>query len=434
MEVTRCLRIRLYPTADQFTMFKKTGGCRRFVYNKYIEEKEKFYKENIKGKALSDEQKKIVYKSFKYTTPAELKEKYEFLKEVPYKALEQSNNDAQRAYLDFFLNGKGKPRFKSKKDGYSFRLTMLSKELVLEHKNLIKIPKIGLVKFAQNHIPDWFHSKGIEYKNLTVTIAKTNKCYASICCKYNAEEREKSCSGDDNQVVGLDFSPSLAYVSSNGEKPFGYEPFKQKAGRRLAHYQRGLARKKKGSKNFKKAKLKVALFEEKIANRRMDWQEKETLRLVKKYEVIGIEDLNVKGMESFSKNAKNYVDVSWGKFVEKLVWKSQFHNCFVVKASRWFASSQTCHVCGNKNPKVKDPKVRKWVCPVCGEKHDRDVNAAINLKNNALKEISTVGTTGVYACGGRESEAKRFGRVERSMKQESFSVREGMKPMASCRG
>ena len=436
MEITRCLKLRLYPNEEQFSLIKKTGGCRRFVYNKFLEEKERFYNENVKGKELTKEEKKIVYKSFKYTTPKELKEQYEFLKEVPYKALEQSRMDAERAYLDFFLHGKGKPRFKSRKDGCSFRLTMLSEDLVLEHENLIKIPKIGLVKYSHNHIPDWFHSKNIEYKNLTVSIMKTGKIFVSICCQYEATEAKKTYSDGDNQVIGLDFSPSHCFVSSNGDKSFGYKPFKQKAGHRLAHYQRGLARKKKGSKNFFKAKLKVARFEERIANRRRDWAEKESLRLVKKYKVIGVEDLNVKGMMAGSKNAKNYVDVAWHGLVEKLVWKSKFYDCHVVKANKWFASSQICHVCGHKNPAVKDTKIRKWDCPCCETHHDRDVNAAINLKEYALKEISTAGTVGTYACGGWGNDGgKRFVGVDHSVKQEySCPVRGGTKPPASCRG
>ena len=117
--------------------------------------------------------------------------------------------------------------------------------------------------------------------------------------------------------------------------------------------------------------------------------EKETKRLVSSYQIIGIEDLNLKGMMKFSRNAKNYGDASWGNFTNKLMWKSSLNenNCQVIKADRFFASSQICHCCGYKNPITKNLSVRSWICPECGAEHVRDVNAAINLKENAIKQV-----------------------------------------------
>lgn len=152
--------------------------------------------------------------------------------------------------------------------------------------------------------------------------------------------------------------------------------------------------------------------------------EKETLRLVRSYEVIGVETLNIKGMMCFSHNAKNYNDVSWGRFVGMLEWKSKFHNCSVVKSDKWFASSQLCNHCGFKNESVKNLSVRKWICPSCGVEHNRDHNAAINLRNDAVSKIKgTAGTVGVYACGGQGSGTKSFGDVDCSLKQEVQFVR-----------
>ena len=168
----------------------------------------------------------------------------------------------------------------------------------------------------------------------------------------------------------------------------------------------------------------MARFEEHIANKRRDWMEKETLRLVRSYEVIGVETLNIKGMMCFSRNAKNYNDVSWNKFVEMLEWKSTFHNCSVVKSDKWFASSQLCSACGFKNEAVKNLSVRKWICPECGVEHNRDHNAAINLRNDAISKIkSTVGTIGTYACGGQGSRTRFSSNVDCSLKQEGIIVR-----------
>ena len=148
-------------------------------------------------------------------------------------------------------------------------------------------------------------------------------------------------------------------------------------------------RKQVGSNNREKARIKVARIEHYIAECRNDWIEKETKRLVSTYQIIGIEDLNLKGMMKFSRNAKNYGDTSWGTFVNKLLWKSSLNenNCQVVKADRFFASSQICHCCGYKNPITKDLSIRSWICPECGAEHIRDVNAAINLKENAIKQV-----------------------------------------------
>ena len=147
--------------------------------------------------------------------------------------------------------------------------------------------------------------------------------------------------------------------------------------------------------------------------------------------MIGVETLNLKGMMMFSHNAKNYNDVSWYKFTSMLEWKSKFHNCSVVKADKFFASSQLCNGCGFKNKEVKNLSVREWVCPQCGDVHNRDHNAAINLKKNALKEVnkirnkikSTAGTVGTYACGGQGSKTRLCSsRGDCSVKQEERTV------------
>ena len=147
--------------------------------------------------------------------------------------------------------------------------------------------------------------------------------------------------------------------------------------------QRNLAKKQKGSKNREKVRIKLDRLEKHIANSRKDFIEKETLRLVQTYDLIGIEDLNIKGISKFLPNAKNMVDTSWYAFTQKLQWKSQFNNCLVIKADRYYPSSKTCNHCGfvNKNLTLSD---RTWICPNCGEKIIRDQNAALNLRENAI--------------------------------------------------
>ena len=425
----RCLKLRLYPNKEQFQQMKQTGGCRRFVYNQYVIQRDKFYEENIKKKNLTKEQKKAKYKEFKYKTEKELKQEFPFLKEVSSAALQQARKDAEKAFSDYLSALKemrqkklkkphvGKPQLKKKKNGCRFREVMLPNVLIDENHNWINIPKLGKITFKHDNIPDWFHTPGIQYRNLTVEVNKADECYVSINCQYEQKDVVKHISNDTTKRIGLDFSPAKCYVDSNGNAAPNYVPVKQSAKRHLAHLQRNLSRTKKGSKNREKARVRVAKLENRIANKRRDWIEKETLRLVKNYELIGIETLNLQGMMSFSKNAKNYTDASWYNFTQKLIWKSNFYNCTVVKADKWFASSQICSVCGYQNTNTKNLNVRNWCCPNCNTHHNRDQNAAINLMKYA-ERTGTAGTVGTYACRGLESEPGSTSLAESSMKQE----------------
>lgn len=143
----------------------------------------------------------------------------------------------------------------------------------------------------------------------------------------------------------------------------------------------------KSSKNKEKARIKLAKFEEHIANCRKDWIEKETNRLVQNYQVIGIENLSIQGMMKGSRNAKNYQDISWSTFVSKLEQKSQHKNCQIVKIDKFFASSQLCNCCGFKNPDVQKFHLQRWTCPQCGNEHQRDENAARNIHDEAIRVL-----------------------------------------------
>lgn len=194
------------------------------------------------------------------------------------------------------------------------------------------------------------------------------------------------------EAIGLDFSPSEMYVSSENQtgKDFGYIAQKQAHSKQLKKLQRRFAKKqflkeenfprKISSKNREKARIKLARLEEHIVNSRKDWIEKETLRLVKNYNKVVIEDLNLKGISAFLRNAKNMNDTSWATFVTRLEAKGRDYNCEVVKADRFFPSSQLCSCCGYQYHELKLSE-REWTCPNCKTHQVRDVNAAINLKN-----------------------------------------------------
>ena len=180
----------------------------------------------------------------------------------------------------------------------------------------------------------------------------------------------------------MDFSPSEMYINSDGKsgKDFGYVAQKQAHHKQLQKLSRRLAKKQKGSNNRNKARVKLARLEEHIANSRKDWIEKESLRLVKTYEKIVVEDLNLKGISKFLRNAKNMNDTSWSTFVIRLQAKGKDYDCKIIKADRYFPSSQLCSKCGFQYKGLKLSE-REWTCCNCGTHHIRDVNAAINLKN-----------------------------------------------------
>lgn len=395
----KALKLRIYPTEEQKTLIDKTFGCCRKLYNEHLQEKNEFYIDNIlpvKGK-ITEKEKKEIYKTFKPKTEKEWKVVFPFLKEISSTSLQQARMDCDNAFANFFKsrNGarKGKsgfPKFKSKKDNHqSYREPNVNENCQIFFENrIMKVPKLGKVSFKDRKFPKWWNQIQ-KLCNMTVSKSCSGNYYVSIlfeieAVKYKIENRK--------EAIGLDFSPSEMYVSSENQtgKNFGYVAQKQKHHKQLKRLERRLARKqflkdlnsprKLSSKNREKARVKLARLEEHIANCRRDWIEKETLRLVKSYDKVVVEDLNLKGISAFLRNAKNMNDTSWGMFVSRLQAKGKDYGCNVVKADRYFPSSKLCSCCGWKYENLT-LDVRKWTCPKCGTNHIRDLNAAINLKN-----------------------------------------------------
>ena len=386
--IHKALKIRLYPTEDQRILLNKTFGCCRLLYNERLKEHNDWYAIN---KDLPKEQRS----KFKGKLPKQLREeKYEFLAEVISESLRNSQRNCEQAFSNFFESNSGKrkgrkvgrPKFKSKKSHKdSFTLYMIRKEGLIDFDSrTIFIPKLKDTRFriANSSLkPKWI-GWFMEATPLNMTVSR-NACGEYYCSILF--EREQNLEQDIrlSNAIGLDFSPSNLYIDSNNNSAPNYKPYKQINKKKLTKLQRNLARKQKGSNNREKARVKLAQFEKHISDSRKDYIEKETLRLVRTYDVIGIEDLNLQGMMKFSHNAKNYVDTSWYTFTQKLIWKSQFNDCIVIKSDRFYPSSKTCNQCGyiNQNLTLKD---RKWVCPNCGTEIIRDENAARNLRDNAI--------------------------------------------------
>ena len=396
----RALKLRIYPSQSQEILINKTFGCVRQIYNNRLYERNQFYEQIIKPS--KPEEHKALWKTAHFSTEKEMKQKFPYLAEVSSQALCSATMFAEQAYKNFFASVKGtrlgsavgKPKFKSKKShDFSYRECMNIALLWNERK--IKVPKLGLVKFRHSGNKkgklDFFLKGSVELKSITIRKNPAGEYYAVLLFEREYCHKKKDYEGGESHAIGLDFSPADFYIGSDGSsgKDFGYVAQKQANLKKLTKLQRRLMRKQIGSNNREKARVNVARMEHYIAECRNDWIEKETKRLVSTYQVIGIEDLNLKSMMKFSRNAKNFGDASWGNFTNKLLWKASLNenNCQVIKANRFFASSQICHCCGYKNPITKDLSIRSWICPECGTEYVRDLNAAMNLKMNAIKTV-----------------------------------------------
>ena len=391
--VHKSLKVRLYPTEDQEILFNKTFGCCRFVYNRHKEERDTFYNENIRDKNLTKEEVQELYKTFKPKTQKEFCDEFEWLREIPTITVTDSIRRCEAAYNNFFKSHSGKrkgrkvgsPKFKSRKDkNQSFSVYMLSKNCLDWEHRLITIPKFKQVKFrhAEDKKGKWIEwYKGATPKHITVSKNACGEYWCSVSFEKNQDIYQII---NTSKTVGLDFSPNCLYINDSGEPAPGFIKAKQENKKKLTKLQRRLARKQKDSKNREKARIKLARFENHIANIRQDYREKEALRLVRENDIIGIEDLNIQAMEKFSHNAKDYVDTSWYSFITRLEQKAKFHNCLIIKSDRFYPSSKTCNHCGyvKQDLKLSD---RTWICPECSTEIQRDQNAAQNLKDNALK-------------------------------------------------
>ena len=394
--VNRALKLRLYPNEEQKIFLDKSLGTSRFFYNYLLNEKMEFYKNEIEPIKDDTKLKSEKYKSFKPTSRKEFKEEFEFAKECSDDCLCTSERNLKSAFDNFFksLNKsrKGKqgfPKFRSKKEHKdSFTDFHFPKNSFDFHHRLISISKCKNIKFKHREkLPKWYYEENCELKSITISKNSIGEYWVSLLFElpnFNASLKPI----DENQAIGLDWSPSEFYIDSecHSGKDYDYEPQKQKHSKPLAKLQKRLARKTKGSSNYEKARIKLAKLEKHIADSRKWWIENESLRLVKNYSTIGIEDLNLQGIAKFLRNAKNINDCGYANFINRLIQKGEEQGTSVIKVDRYYPSSQLCHCCGYQNHELKLSD-REWICPSCGEHHIRDYNASINLKNEALRLV-----------------------------------------------
>lgn len=374
-------KIRIYPTNQQANQLAQAFGSARFLYNNQLEATQKQYKETGKGLSQFDMNKRIPL----------LKQEYEWLSNTHSQVLQAESLNLSRAFINFFEGRAGFPQFKSKHDTQTIQYPQGIK---LEDKK-IYLPKIGLVKAVVH--------REIVGKVKTVTISKTTtgKYFASVLTENDTPVPAPVVQGE---ILGIDLGLAHLAITSEGKKVPNQKNTK-KLEVVLARQQKRLCRKAKGSKNRAKARIRVAKVHERIANKRKDYLHKVTAKIVNDSQVntIAVENLNVNGMVKNHKLSKAIADASWGTFTGYLKYKANRIGKGYIEVDRYFPSSKTCNCCLHvQKLSLSD---RFWTCGKCGTYHDRDVNAARNVRDEA-KRIMTAGSA-VAAYGGAVSQKKK---------------------------
>lgn len=359
----KAFKYKLTPTKEQSVLLNKHIGASRFVYNLALECKQMAYAGSKVNLSCFDLVKQL----------PDLKKECQWLKEVNSQSLQQSITNLDRAYTSFFKGQNNFPIFKKKSNRGSFNIPQDAK---LKNDKLV-IPKFKTGIEIILHRP----IKG-KIKQATISRTATDKYFVSILCETGEMIKPKGRI-KNSTTIGIDLGIKTYLVSSDG-KEYDNPKFLRKAQSKLKYTQRKYS-KHKG----KRTKHQLAILHEKVTNQRKDFLHKTSSELIKNHDSIAVEDLNIKGMVKNHKLARAISDAGWSTFTTMLEYKAEWYGKNILKIGRFDPSSKTCSCCGyvNKELTLKD---REWTC-VCGEVLDRDVNAAINIKNFALKNHLSVG-------------------------------------------
>lgn len=355
----KAIKIRLYPNRLQRQMLLQHFGCARFVYNRSLATKINAYKESKTSLSKFELVNQLV----------PLKEEFTFLKEVKAETLQNSLDGIETAYKSFFKGG-GFPKFKKKSRGGAF--TQKQNFKVLENTNKLVFLK-HKIKFKCS-VRDDQELRSNKIRRITYSVNPAGEFYASVLIDFQPESLEPNA-----YEVGIDLGLKEFLTTSEGEVVANPRFLKQSS-EKLAKLQKSLSRKQKGSSNRNKARVKVAKQHQKIENQRNHFLHNVSKKLIHENQVIYLETLRVKNMVKNHKLAKSISDASWSRFVSMLEYKAAWAGRTVVKIGTFEPSSKTCSSCGWKKPDLT-LKDRTFECNSCGLEIDRDLNAALNIKN-----------------------------------------------------
>lgn len=359
----KAYKYRIYPTSEQQVLLAKSFGSARWFYNYGLELTSKTYQETGKGLSRNDIIKLL---------PG-LKKEYEWLTEAPSQVLQQAALDLSSAFLNFFEGRARYPRFKSRHRKQSIRFPQGCKLT----EDCLSLPKLKKVYCRVSRV-----AVGT-LKSVTVSMTVSGEYYAS--CLYD-DGKEKPETSSDGKAVGIDVGLTHFAITSDGNK-HGNPRYYRKYERKLAIHEKRLSKKQKVSTNRNKARIVVAKVHQKISRCREDFLHKLSRKLVDENQVIVVENLAVKGMVKNHKLAKSITDAGWGMFCTMLQYKAEWDGKTYLEIDRFFPSSKTCHVCLNQVSSLP-LDVREWTCDKCQKKHDRDINAAINIRDEGLRILA----------------------------------------------
>lgn len=369
----RAYKYRIYPNGVQVTGIRKACGCRRFIYNWGLDQKQQAYRSG---------QKLHLYSLMKKLP--DLKKEFPWLKtDAPSQSLQVTLMDLEVAYSRFFRKlgdfPTKKKKFKSKD---SFHIPQGFK--VVPENKVLTLPKLGNIKTVFDRIPEG------KPKSITISISRTGKFFASVLVEQDINDPEPKPI-DPNKTTGIDVGIKTFVVSSDG-RTFDNPKNLRKAMSKIKFLSKQHSKKTKGGKNRERARQRLALQHEKVANQRKDFLHKVSHQLSDESQIgtICIEDLNVKGILKNHKLARAISDCSWSEFFRMLEYKCKWKGIRLIKIGRFEPSSKLCP-CGFKNDALTLAD-REWTCSKCGEVHDRDLLAAKNIKTFGLAKEMTAGT------------------------------------------
>ena len=374
----RGIRYRLYPTLEQQVLINETFGHARFVYNKML---------RLSKDAYDKGEKLVSRNDFNYRLTA-LKKEFVWLRDVDSTALRSANDNLATAFSNFFAKRAKFPTFHKKQinESYTSKRIQGTNNIALGSK-YIKLPKLGYVKAKIHRLPDpnWL------IKSATISRDSDGKFYVSIL--FELDEPVNTYVADTHNAIGLDYASDGLYVDNNGNIGTNHKFFRESQ-TKLAKAQRKLSR-MKGSKknehkssNYRKQLRKVNKIHRHIANQRKDNLHKLSTEIANRYDVVCVEDLNIKAMSNKGfGNGKATLDNGYGSFVPMLEYKLNDRGKYLIKVDKWYPSSQLCHACGTLHPEMRDLKIRTMRCD-CGLVIGRDQNAAINILNEGLRILA----------------------------------------------